>query len=695
METSSLSSSPAPSPPNTVSEVPNTDQDQDRSSTETTIFTIYSMYGNDEQRASWSPSPFDNTSRELDLSLGDRFSYNSSFFNHNFPPYPPPKDSPHVELSTDSRSQPRFVNPDDGARLSDASPYKKFPRISHYASSPMFRDTLELPSHSRVSPSQNRPRSTATSRTSQADSLPISPPLHLKPLPTPPNGRPPSALRLSDPLPTPDPVSSSLPPTPPSVIPPESSQTPSSSPATRQQSKLSPPSSETSLVPSEGEDLDSFHVRSTYAQLDTTGVKGDGYEDGIERTRARQRLSRESELRADAAVRSTGGKSKDALVEELKVLASLDRYGFFTVPSHDRLVRLPLAPLLKRLSTVSAGLKSAASHVVPVTSLPPPSSPSKEFERIAKWGRMMEPSSRDRGGNVVSWSVKASKAHKLRRRVYKGIPDRWRSAVWEVLLNIFAKSGHDDIIKLGERYQLDTEKPSSYDIQIDLDVPRTISGHVLFRTRYGLGQRSLFHVLHSFSLQCEQCGYVQGMGPIAATLLCYFGPEKVYAALSRLHGAYSMHSVFSPGFPGLLESIYVQERIIQFKMPDVYAAFKKHMISTTSYATKWYITLFANSVPFQTQLRLWDAFLLDGQDVFIAVAIAIVWAFRDHITSSSANFETVLSLLSSFFVPEDDDALLSWLEQFLSDKKLRAQMHAWRQDWRQLVAAGKEGSALL
>lgn len=46
------------------------------------------------------------------------------------------------------------------------------------------------------------------------------------------------------------------------------------------------------------------------------------------------------------------------------------------------------------------------------------------------------------------------------------------------------------------------------------------------------------------------------------------------------------------------------------------------MISTTSYATKWYITLFANSVPFQTQLRLWDAFLLEGRDVFILTAVA-------------------------------------------------------------------------
>lgn len=123
------------------------------------------------------------------------------------------------------------------------------------------------------------------------------------------------------------------------------------------------------------------------------------------------------------------------------------------------------------------------------------------------------------------------------------------------------------------------------------------------------------------------------MGPIAATLLCYFEPERVYAALTRLHDAYAMHMVFSPGFPGLLETIYVQERIMQLKMPDVYAAFKRHMISTTSYGTKWYITLFANSVPFQTQLRIWDAFLLDGQDVFVAVAVAIVWVYRGDVSS--------------------------------------------------------------
>jgi len=41
-----------------------------------------------------------------------------------------------------------------------------------------------------------------------------------------------------------------------------------------------------------------------------------------------------------------------------------------------------------------------------------------------------------------------------------------------------------------------------------------------------------------------------------------------------------MHGIFSLVFPGLLESIYVQERIIEEMMPEAYAAFKRPIIST-------------------------------------------------------------------------------------------------------------------
>ncbi|KAF6754202.1 rab-GTPase-TBC domain-containing protein, partial [Ephemerocybe angulata] len=472
-----------------------------------------------------------------------------------------------------------------------------------------------------------------------------------------------------------------------------------------------------SLVPSLGEDLDAFHVRNTYAQLEVSGVKGDGYEEGVERTRAaRTRVaSANSQVLADAAVADENEKKRELDPKEIQILSSLDRYGFFTVPSHDRLFSMPSQPFLKPLpfspsAAASAGPPSPSAPSSPTPSasgnvsasprtlsaLPPVITPGKENARIAKWGRMLIPHERDEGGNVQAWRIRPSKVNKLRRRTYKGIPDRWRAAAWEVLMTAYSSGGGVREVRQTEReYRDNLEKPSSYDIQIDLDVPRTISGHIMFRTRYGAGQRSLFHVLHAFSLRCETCGYVQGMGPITSTLLSYMSPSLAYTSLVRLHDAYSLHTVFSPGFPGLLEAIYVQERLTQVAMPGVYAAFQKNMISTTSYATKWYITLFANSVPFQTQLRLWDVFLLEGYDIYIAVAVAIVWVYRDHITSAAANFETVLSLLSGFFVPEDENVLLGWLEKMLGDKRIRSAMRGWRMEWRELVRQGKEGTALL
>ncbi|KAG1771237.1 RabGAP/TBC [Suillus occidentalis] len=670
---------PRSSPSSTASSVPelcsSSSTDRDRSSTESAIFTIYSMYGDDEEQTSWTASStFEDPSKELDLSLGDSFSY-SNFFNQRTS-YASNTDTTFIDLSSDMKPFGTLSNPHDRTRLSatsNGSANSSYPLpLSNHANS-HGRDTLELPTRSkRVPPIPTRSQSALTSCSSSIDLDAVSPPVsHL----TPPHNRSPPLLRSREHQ-VPEPTLVLTPPQPTSSLIPPSSQTPSSSPTTKQLSKLSSPSSKTSLVPSEGED---------------PGRVPRAEHEGVERTRARIRASRGSELRAEAALAGPSEKSRELEAEELNVLSSLDRYGFFIVPSHDRLVLLPSGPLLKRLASVRAGPKLAPSHAVSVSSLPAASSPLKEQMRVAKWDRMLEVLSRDDGGNVESWGIKASKAHKLRQRVYKGIPDRWRRAAWEVLMNRFSQSGRKAIEKLGDHYLQDLEKPSSYDIQIDLDVPRTISGHIMFRTRYGLGQRSLFHVLHSFSLRCHQCGYVQGMGPIAATLLCYFEPEKVYAALSRLHDTYNMHTIFAPGFPGLLQAIYVQERIMESKMPDVYAAFKKHMISTTSYATKWYITLFANSVPFQTQLRLWDAYLLEGEDLFIAVAISIVWVYR----GISANFETILSLLSSFFVPEDDDSLLSWIERMLGDKKLRSRMAQWRQDWTELVASGKDGEALL
>jgi hypothetical protein len=67
----------------------------------------------------------------------------------------------------------------------------------------------------------------------------------------------------------------------------------------------------------------------------------------------------------------------------------------------------------------------------------------------------------------------------------------------------------------------------------------------------------------------------------------------------------------------------------------------------------------------------------------------------DHISAPQANFETILSLLSSTFVVEDEDAMLRWMERLLTDRRLRDEMDGWRAEWGRLVAQGQSAKALL
>lgn len=353
---------------------------------------------------------------------------------------------------------------------------------------------------------------------------------------------------------------------------------------------------------------------------------------------------------------------------------------------------------------------------------------TKEINRIEKWRNMLQPKQRDYGRNIRRWRLRRSYSEStLARRLVKGVPDRWRAAAWESMLlqniqkqGLFPRpyynsnasvssekismrtpstrsistvdedveggssnSGNSSksvIESLIRQYYDRQAEPSSYDIQIDLDVPRTISGHILFHSRYGLGQRNLFHVLHAFSLQPN--GYCQGMGPIAATLLCYYEPEKAYAMLTLLDKYYGMHNVFKHGFPGLLEHLHVQDEIVKLTMPKVFVKLDEENVPPTSYATKWYITLFANTVPFKTQIRFWDLMIFYGPDAVVAFSISILWSLRHNIIDKESNFETILTSLSNFFIPEDEDNLMETCSSILNDSHIRSKMDQSRDKYR-------------
>lgn len=181
----------------------------------------------------------------------------------------------------------------------------------------------------------------------------------------------------------------------------------------------------------------------------------------------------------------------------------------------------------------------------------------REREREEKWrkmARVVNPDDKRGGGMIFDFDTKSTK---VIERTWKGIPDRWRATAWHAFLTASARRRgglpSDDDLKAKFHELLQQGSPD--DVQIDIDVPRTINSHIMFRRRYRGGQRLLFRVLHSLSIYFPETGYVQGMAALAATLLCYFDEEMTFVMLVRLWQLRGMERLYQSGFEGLMQAL--------------------------------------------------------------------------------------------------------------------------------------------
>jgi len=178
-----------------------------------------------------------------------------------------------------------------------------------------------------------------------------------------------------------------------------------------------------------------------------------------------------------------------------------------------------------------------------------------EVKRSEKWLKMYK-----------AWD-KYKNREKLRRRTYKGIPNKVRGSIWSLFLEVAKlKEEHKELgyqvclienvkrILFGRENKVGTivlfqklhqlAKEHSPDIrQIDLDVNRTYRDHIMFRERYGVKQKSLFDVLCTYSFYNSEVGYCQGMSQIAALLLVYMDEEDAFWGLHQImtNRKYAMH----------------------------------------------------------------------------------------------------------------------------------------------------------
>ncbi|KAL8948982.1 MAG: hypothetical protein Q9222_004870 [Ikaeria aurantiellina] len=318
----------------------------------------------------------------------------------------------------------------------------------------------------------------------------------------------------------------------------------------------------------------------------------------------------------------------------------------------------------------------------------------REREREEKWrkmARIVNHYDKRGGGMIFDFDTKSPK---VIERTWKGIPDRWRATAWHAFLTSSANRRKDlpSDDELKTCFHKLQEHGSPDDVQIDLDVPRTINSHIMFRRRYRGGQRLLFRILHSFSLHFPDTGYVQGMAALAATLLCYFDEEMSFVMLVRLWQLRGLERLYQSGFEGLMQALNEFETG-WLAGGEISNKLRELDIAPTAYGTRWYLTLFNYSIPFPAQLRVWDVFMLlgdpdernlpisprtavlhkddvktgdhalpanasynGGLDVLHAVSAALIDGTREILLDS--DFENAMKVLTSWIPIQDEELLM-------------------------------------
>uniref|UniRef100_A0A2K5IGA6 Rab-GAP TBC domain-containing protein n=1 Tax=Colobus angolensis palliatus TaxID=336983 RepID=A0A2K5IGA6_COLAP len=322
------------------------------------------------------------------------------------------------------------------------------------------------------------------------------------------------------------------------------------------------------------------------------------------------------------------------------------------------------AGLPEDLGPEPVGIYSSIDHfgILHETELPPATAREakqmrREITRKSKWMEMLG-----------QWETyKNSK--KLIDRVYKGIPMNIRGQVWAVLLNIQEVKS-----KNPRTYKVMKEKgkrSSEHIHQIDLDVSRTLRTHIFFRDRYGAKQRELFYILLAYSEYNPEVGYCRDLSHIAALFLLYLPEEDAFWALVQLlarerHSLQGFHSPNGGTVQGLQDH---QEHVVPTSQPKTRWHPDKEGLCAQGSSLGWLLQMLNDGISLGLILRLWDVYLLEGEQVLMPMTSIAFKVQRKHLMKTSRSGLWAQFWNQFFHTWElDDDSVLKHLRA--SMKKL-------------------------
>jgi hypothetical protein len=110
------------------------------------------------------------------------------------------------------------------------------------------------------------------------------------------------------------------------------------------------------------------------------------------------------------------------------------------------------------------------------------------------------------------------------------------------------------------------------------------------------------------------------MNFIVGVALLFLEPEDAFWLLVAVTEKYFLKNYFDSGLVGAQVDQKVLKDLIKLKLPELYDHLEALEIDISSITLNWFLALFIDSVPFDTLLRVWDTFLLEGSKVLFRVS---------------------------------------------------------------------------
>ncbi|KAF5275661.1 hypothetical protein FQA39_LY06773 [Lamprigera yunnana] len=215
---------------------------------------------------------------------------------------------------------------------------------------------------------------------------------------------------------------------------------------------------------------------------------------------------------------------------------------------------------------------------------------------------------------------KYKRSDTLKRFIRKGVPSSEREAVW------MAVSGADKLRKdSGIRYNLLKKQVENVTIieTIKIDIPRTFPDNIYF-SNDDILPKQLFNILVAFAHYNKEVGYCQGLNYIAGLLLLVTkSEESSFWLLTTLVEAI-LPKYYAKTMSGLLIDLNVLDEIVQKNEPQIYKHVKNIGMPWAVASTKWFVCLYAEVLPTETVLRIWDCIFYEGSKVIFRVALALI-----------------------------------------------------------------------